>query len=89
MLAHSKIYELYEIANQTMSRLSGRVGTLEESVNRGGERLGYPSGLKSLVPVKHMVPTELNKVKDWERWKIDLDDYFEASVNGLKEALKA
>ena len=36
-----------------------------------------------------MVPSKLNKVEDWKHWKIDLEDYVEASVNGLKEALKA
>lgn len=87
-LAHSKIHELYEVANKRISLLSGRVGALEETENREG-RLGYPSGSQTPVPAKHMVPAKLNKVDDWMRWKIDLEEYAEASMNGLKEALKA
>ena len=55
----------------------------------GGEgRFGYPSGPKNLVPAKHMVPGKLSKPEDWKRWKVDIEDYVEASVQHLKEALK-
>ena len=35
-----------------------------------------------------MVPGKLGKAEDWKRWKVDIEDHAEASVQHLKEALK-
>ena len=53
-LAHAKIQKLYEVANATISSLTGRVGVLETKDSEA--QFGYPGGSKSLVPAKHMVP---------------------------------
>ena len=64
----------------------GCVDALEAS---GAERqFGYPNGPKSLVPAKAMIPSKLAKLEEWKRWKVDLDDYAEASMTSLKDALR-
>ena len=85
-LAHAKVHELYEIANRTISSLAGRVDALEA---RGAEgQYVYPYNPKSLVPAKAMVPSKLAKLEEWKRWRVGLEDYAEASLFGLKGALR-
>lgn len=49
-LAHAKVHELYDIANRTISSLTGRVDALEA---RGFEgQFGYPNNPRSLVLAK-------------------------------------
>ena len=72
-LAHTKVHELYEIANKTISGLDLRLKMLETGAADEG-RFGYPSGPKNLVPAKYMVPGKLGKPKDWKRWKVDIED---------------
>ena len=85
-LAHAKTHELYELANRAISSLAGRVDTLEAKST--SEQYGYPHSPKSLVPAKAMVPNKLAKVEEWKRWRIDLEDYAEASMTHFKQALK-
>ena len=85
-IAHAKAHELYELANRTSSALAGRVDTLE--AKGAAEQYGNPYNQKSLVPAKAMVPTKLAKVDEWKRWKVDLEEYAEASMIHLKEALR-
>lgn len=51
-------------------------------------RFGYPSGPKNMVPAKSMVPAKPGKMEEWKRRRVDLEDYAEASLQLLKEALK-
>ena len=88
-LANAKVHELYEIANSTIGVLAGRVQDLENASNRDDRQFGHPDSQKSLVPAKQMVPSKLSKVEEWKRWRIDLEDYAEASMRHLKEALRA
>ena len=64
-LAHSKIHELYEVADHTISYLVDRVGALEEAEAKEEKgQFVHPNGPNNLVPAKHMVPAKLSKVED-------------------------
>ena len=88
-LANARVQELYEIANATIGILTGRVNALATAANRDERQFGYPDSPKSLVPAKHMVPSKLSKLEDWKPGRVDLEDYVEASMLHLKEALRA
>jgi hypothetical protein len=77
---------LYELTNRTISALTGRVDTLEAKGT--SEQYGQLYSSKSLVPAKAMVPSKLSKLEDWKRWKIDVEDYAEASREFLKDAVR-
>ena len=35
-----------------------------------------------------MLPAKVSKVDTWKQWKVDVEDYAEASMAGLKRALR-
>ena len=87
-LAHAKVHELYEMANNTISGLDLRLKMVEAAGAGEEGRSWYQGGPKNLAPAIQMVPGKLGKAKEWKRWKIDIEDYAEASIPHLKEALK-
>ena len=83
--ASARLQDLYGKTETHLTALMARVARLEEdsgSVSREG------NNPKHFVQAKHMLPSKLSKAEDWRRWRIDVEDFAEASVPGLKSALR-
>ena len=83
--ASARVQDLYGKTETHLTALMGRVAKLEED---GGSVPREGNNPKHLVQARHMLPSKLSKAEGWRRWRLDVEDFAEASVPGLKSALR-
>ena len=83
--ASARLQDLYGKTETHLTALMARVAKLEDDSGTVPREGNNP---KHLVQAKHMLPSKLSKAEDWRRWRTDVEDFAEASVPGLKAALR-